>query len=334
MGIYRVNASRSGALRAAGGEPDWRTGLAASIENLPDGAHVCVMIHGFRYTWRPHAKDCACPHRRLFLAEPVALERRCRPQWAAWPEALGFAGSDRGAGLAIAFGWEARAPVLGGFAGVYWRAALAGVGLAGLLGWLARHRPDLTIDMVTHSLGARVALQAAARRPDLPFGRMIFLGAAEYTGPARAALARLATAGSSAQVVHVLSRANDAYDALFARLAPRKACEDRPLGRAGLGASSAAWTDLQLDHPAVAGWLRMRGLALARLDEPVSHWHFYADPGAMAFYRAILRRAPGFAPADLRAAGLAGLMEPRWARLVPRMPGRLRVPEAAPLAQN
>ena len=333
MAVHRVNASRSGALRAIQGSPDWPAGLATALATLPRGARFCVMIHGFRYTWRPRRTDCACPHRRLFLAEPVAPDARCRPARAAWPEALGFAGP--GAGLALAFGWEARAPVIGGFAGVYRRAARAGAGLARLLAVAARARPDLEIDMITHSLGARVALAAARRRPDLPFGRLILLGAAEFAGTAHATLDRLAAAGSRAEILHVLSRANDPYDALFARLAPAPDRPGhRPLGRAGLGAVRPGWSDIQLDHPAVAGWLRTRGMALARLDEPVSHWHFYADPGAMAFYRAVLDRAPGVAPGDLAAAGLCRLIEPRWARLVPRLPGRPRLPEATPLAQG
>ena len=334
MAIYRINASRSGALRAADGAGDWRPGLERALAGLAPGARFCVMVHGFRYTWRPRASDCACPHARLFLSEPVTPDPRCRPARAAWPEALGFAAAGPGAGLALAFGWEARAPVLGGFAGVYRRAARAGVALARVLAFAAARRPDLRIDMLTHSLGARVALQAAVRRPDLGYGRLLLLAAAEHAGPARAALARLAAAERGAEVVHVLSRANDAYDELFARLAPAAPGGGRSLGHSGLGAACPGWTDIQLDHPAVAGWLRRRGMALSRLDEPVSHWHFYADPGAMAFYRALLDRRPGVGPADLRAAGLAGRIEPRWARFVPRLPGRLRVPEAAPLARN
>ena len=326
MGVHRVNASRSGALRALHGGPDWRPALEGALDGVAPGAPFCLMVHGYRYTWRPLASDCACPHARLFLDRPVAAEARCRPSRAAWPEALGYAGAGRAAGLAIGFGWEARAPLLGGFAQVYARAARAGAGLARLAAAIAERRPDLTLDMLTHSLGARVALSAMARRPGLPWGRVVCLGAAEYAGPAGAAMGRLAAAGSGACVYHVLSRANDPYDAAFARLAPREIPGDRPLGCAGLGPGRADWIDIQLDHPRTAAWLAQRGMALSRLGERVSHWHFYADPGAMAFYRRLLRRAPGTAPAELRAAGLPETPEPRWSRLLPRP--RLAFPDA------
>jgi len=337
MAIYRANATRLGALVAGDGGPDWHGPLAGALDRLPRGARVCVMIHGFRYTWRAIGGDCFCPHRRLFLDRPVAPEGRLRPDRAAWPAALGFAGRAEDAGLCIGFGWEARAPVIGGFARVYRRAAVAGAALARLLATLSDRRPDLGIDMLTHSLGARVALGAAAARPDLPLGRMVFLGAAERVGPARAAMARLAAARSGAKVYHILSRANDAYDALFGLLAPGAARAGHPLGVAGLGRGRADWIDIQLDHPQVAAWLGARGMALARLDEPVSHWHFYADPGAMAFYRAILSRDPAFGLDALRTAGLPDGLEPRWIRMLPPVAAGLRMPAApgpAPITQG
>jgi hypothetical protein len=320
MAIHRVNAAEDGALLPAGGEGHWRAALRARLAGLPRGAPVTVLIHGFRYTWRTGLAPDACPQERLYGSRPVAPCRRRRPERASWCHALGFSEEGAADGLCIGFGWPARIDRAGrrGFAEVYRRAAPAGRGLGRLLSEIAAARPDLRIDMLTHSLGARVAMQAGLAEPGLPLGRLIFLAAAEHAAEAERFLAAMRGAP---EVYHLLSRANDPYDALFALVAPTPADGSaRPLGRAGLGRGDPRWIDIQLDHRAVRAWLARRGFALARPPERVSHWHFYADRGAMAFYGAILRRARGLSLAELRAAGLPEALEPRWARILPRLP--------------
>lgn len=326
MSVIRLNATREGEVRGPGGE-DWQTILAAAIRGVPHGAPVTALIHGYRYTWRlAPAPACACPHERLYRTDPIAPCARRRPHRAAWPERLGFSSGDPSDGLCIAFGWEARPErlSLSSFAAIYDGAAAAGRALARVAGALARLRPDLELDVMAHSLGARVALGAMRVRPELSYGRIIFLGAAEYAGIARQTLECLDRGGGRASFYHVIGRANDLFDALFSLAAPRPPQRgDRVLGVAGLGRDDPDWIDMQLDHPQMAAWLARRGHALSRAGARVSHWHFYADPGAMDFYRAILRERPLHAPAVLRRAGLPPCIEPRWSRLAPvLLPGR------------
>ncbi len=309
MAVVRVNVSAAGRLSAPCGG-DWWDDLRRGLDRCAPGAPVAVLVHGFRYTWRRDVAPWACPHERLYGVAPVAPCRRRRPCRAAWPLELGLAQE----GLAIALAWEARVGRHGrlGFAEVHARAARAGAALAGLLEAAAAHRPGVRVDALTHSLGARVALSAGGSGP--PWGRLFLLAAADWVSSAEAFLA--ATPG--AEVVHVLSRANDPYDAAFALAAPGER-RDRPLGAAGLGRQTDRWLDLQLDHPRARRWLAAVGHPLGRPPEALSHWHMYADKGAMAAYAAWLRHpAPRLLPA-LRAEGVPETLEPRWARLVGRV---------------
>lgn len=284
--------------------------LCALLEAMPRGAPVAVLIHGFKFRPGDPARD---PHVQLFGADPGA--RRC----ADWPSGLGFSADDPADGLCLGFGWDAAAPgrtSRRGFAAAYARAAQAGDRLGGLLAALHARRPDLRADLFAHSLGARVAL-AALGAPGLR--RALLLGAAEDAETARA---RLDASPPGAEVIHVAARHNDLFDLIFEAAAPRRpdGRRARALGREGLP-GRPDWIDLQLDAPALAGWLAGRGIALAPTSPAVCHWSFYARPGAMALYRAMLREpAALWSPAGLRAAGLPEGLAPRWSRLAPRPP--------------
>ncbi|MGF1500420.1 MAG: hypothetical protein ACFBSD_01265 [Paracoccaceae bacterium] len=352
MAVIRVNADCGGTLRLADGGPAGPA-LAAVLQALAPGAPVAVLIHGFRYTWRRDVCACACPQARLYGTEPVPPSAKRRPDRAAWVHDLGFAGAGPETGLAIAFGWEARIGRHGraGFPEIYARAGVAGRALAeGLAHALIGARGDgPRIDLFSHSLGARVALQAMAARRDLPWRRAILLSAAERREVGRAAATALP---SEAEVLHVLSRANDPYDAGFERLCPDAGAS---LGRAGLGPAlapgfgtalstgrgagetaraEAGWMDLELDHPRVVRWLAARGHALSRAGERISHWHTYADPGAMAFWASLLRAGAEGGLAALRADGIpevaGGALRPRWSRLAPRWPALRPAPVGDP----
>jgi hypothetical protein len=178
--------------------------------------------------------------------------------------------------------------------------------------------PRRRVDCLSHSLGARVVLQALRRAPDLPVARAVLLGGAEYSAEARAAIEAQDRAGGSTEFYHMLARANDLYDGLFQLFAPWPPQPgDVPLGARGLGCAHRRWLDLQLDHPQTRRWLTGQGLAPQRPPERISHWSFYADPGAMAFYRAILRDRRRWSIGAMRARGLPAEIEPRWSRLLP-----------------
>lgn len=326
MAVLRVNATAGGRLvSATGPEGDWRLALERLAAALPECAPVTILIHGYRYSWRtPGLNGRGDPHRTLYLAEPVPVSRARRPALANWPHALGFSEDDPADGLCVAFGWDAWAGLAGPrcFAEVHRRALGASRALTVLVRALCEALPGRRIACLTHSLGARIVIQALTRSPRLGIDLAVMLGAAERTGEAREMLARQDAARARTEFVHVASRANDLYDALYGWFAPWSGAGDQPLGTAGLGIRHPRWLDVQLDGRALCRWLGAQGLDAGGRGRAVSHWSFYADPGAMALYGRILRGQPGWSPAEMLARGLPCGLEPRWSRLLPALPRR------------
>ena len=330
MAVLRVNAAADGTIPAPGTLSTWRETLRSAIACLPAEAPVTVLVHGYRYTWRPlRGFALHDPHRSLYLLDDLAPCARKRPRTANWPRALGFSERDVRDGLCIALGWDARhwRPGFDCFARVHHTAQRTAAALVTLVRMIAETDPHRRVDCLSHSLGARVVLQALRSTPDMPVARAILLGGAEYSAEARAALATQDRAGGTTEFYHMIARANDVYDGLFQLFAPRAPEPgDVPLGVRGLGRSHHRWLDLQLDHPETRRWLTGQGLAPERPPERISHWSFYADPGAMAFYRSILRDRRRWSIAAMRGRGLPTEVEPRWSHLIPAL--RWRQPEA------
>ncbi len=270
--------------------------IARAAAALPPGAPLAILIHGYRFD---PAMPCSDPHRTLYADTPPGDNWKIR----SWPRALGFAPGGLGNGLCIGFGWPAapgNRPLGLGFADAYRRAAAAGDALANLLDSLAQAAPGHRIDLFAHSLGARVALRAAALSRAAQIGRVILLGAAEVAAEGRAALAAPAT--QDATFYNVTARENGLFDLLFRLGAPLEA-RGLPLGL-GLGDAPHHWVDLRLDGRDTAAFLAPRGIAMTPPRLSVSHWGFYLRPGAMTLYRRILREAGGWHPEVIRE-GLA-----------------------------
>jgi pimeloyl-ACP methyl ester carboxylesterase len=287
---------------------------------MPTQAPIVILIHGYKY--HPHQK-LRDPQRSLFSFQATGHCRRVR----SWPVGLGFTRHADAAGLCIGFGWPAYLPDLpsllvarrSGFARVYDSAKMVGAQLADLISAIQALVPGRTVDVMAHSLGARVAL-AALPRLDEPPGRMILLGAAEFDARAREFLRAMRTERMP-EIYNVTARFNDVYDALFETFAPRRHWRDRALGH-GLGMALPNWLDLQLDHADVAGWVNDLGITLPHMDARLCHWGFYTGTGALDIYRAILRRHPGWDVASLARVQCLRGQEPRWSRLRPE-PARL-----------
>lgn len=324
MAVLRVNAAADGSIPAPGTLSSWRETLEAAVQGLPPDAPVAILVHGYRYSWRPlRGLACHDPHRLLYLLDDLAPSARKRPRTANWPRALGFSQREFGDGLCIALGWDALhwRPGFDCFAAVHRTAGRTAAALVTLVRAVVAAGPGRRVDVLSHSLGARLVLQALRQAPDLPVARAILLGAAEYSAEARAALEAQDRVGGTTEFYHMLARANDVYDGLFQLFAPPpEVRRDLPLGARGLGMAHRRWLDLQLDHPETRRWLTRQGLAPQRAPERVSHWGFYADPGAMAFYGAILRDRAAWSLGAMRDRGLPVGIEPRWSRLVPHLP--------------
>lgn len=279
--------------------------LDRTLADVPPGAPVVVLIHGKGY--RPgHARDC--PHQLLYADR--ATDGRSR--YISWPRRLGLAGPGGGRhpGLAIGFGWDGRASV--------WAASRAadraGAELARLITRVRRARPEAPVDLMGHSLGARVALSALPRLHAGAVGRVILMAGADFVDRAESALDT--PAGRGAEVFNILSRENDVFDWLFeSALAPLGGA--RALG-AGLGHLPNA-VDVQIDGRHARRALARLGHRLAEPRAAMCHWSVYLRPGVFPFYRALLHRRQALPLADLRTA-LALPSEARWARLALPLP--------------
>ncbi len=314
MTVLKVTL-RQGRLTCDDGKRPLGSALADRLDALPKGAPLAILIHGFKY--HPDLPSRS-PHSSLFSDAPDPANWKVR----SWTIGLGFETNDPNAGLAICLGWPARSPQHWGgfgtgFARAYDLATTAAEALSGMLEDIAALRPDLTIDIFAHSLGARVALIGAAHTPAARIGRMILLGGAEYSSVARDCLT--SPAFCSAEVFNIISRENDLFDALFEWAAPGSVDGDTCLG-AGLGHICPRWADVEIDAEHVTRYLFARGFPLAGSKRRISHWSFYTRPGALAIYRSILRDRLLWSASDLSTRFAEKPLSRRWSRLFSPLP--------------
>ncbi len=312
MPLLRVNATAQGPCLRGAGHLDDR--LSAMLASLAPGAPVVVLVHGYKFSPSLSAFD---PHDHILSLAPDRGGRRAM----SWPRQLGFGCNRPDEGLCIAFGWEARGTIWRAWSG----AEAAGQSLADLLTRIRRwHRGP--VDMLGHSLGARVCLSAVAAAPAASVGRLVLLAAAEYRATARAAMA--SPAGRGAEVLNITTRENDLFDALVEWIVPAPRRGDRTLG-AGLEAPN--WLDLQIDAGATIAALTELGYPIPAPARRICHWSPYLRPGLLPFYRDLLRDRRALSLPRLQNA-LPRTAEPRWARLRPGVPALLRrFARAAPI---
>lgn len=268
--------------------------LSRRLANLPAGAPVVVMIHGYRFA--PGLAGC-CPHGHILSMNPPEGDRKAT----SWPRHLGLTGDN---GLAIGLGWAAR----GSVQGAYRRAAAAGQALADLAAKVQSIDPDRQIDVIGHSLGARVALQALPHAAPGAFRRIILLAAAETRRPARAAMD--SPAGRCVELVNVTTRENDLFDFALEWLVGLGT--DTALGQ-GLRRPLPNWLDLQIDQQATLGVLGRLGHILPPPPARICHWSAYLRPGIFRLYRALM---DGSLPVATLRAALPPKPDRRWSRLM------------------
>lgn len=267
-----------------------RDRLARKLDQLPDSAPVVAMIHGWRYA-PGFANDC--PHGSILSLDPPAGDRRA----VSWPRHLGLDGK---AGLGIALAWHAKCDP--------WRAHLRAGWTGEALAEIARTVHELSgrpLQVIAHSMGARVALAALKDVKPGQISRMILLAAAETRGRTLAALAT--PAGRAVEVINVTTRENDIFDACFewgVHFGLRTS-----IGQ-GLGRARSRWHDLWIDQPATLAGLAALGHPLADPPRRICHWSPYLRPGTIALYRALIDGS--LSARDLPAARPAR----RWSRLV------------------
>tara|TARA_R110002049_G_scaffold35944_3_gene115363 strand:- start:638 stop:1306 length:669 start_codon:yes stop_codon:yes gene_type:complete len=207
-------------------------------------------------------------------------------------------------GLALGFGWNARGPV--------WRAArrarAAGAQLGRVLRILHHAAPDRPIHLMSHSMGAEVALAALHVLPRGAVSRMLTMVPASYSSTADDALQT--PAGRALEWINVASRENALFDLMYERLVTPPRRRDRVIG-ARLQAGNA--TTLRLDCSRTLDWLQRYGAQIAPPAARICHWSGYTRPGALGFYNRLLR--------DPARVPLSALQAP-----LPTKPARWRLP--------
>ncbi|MEO0990287.1 MAG: hypothetical protein AAFX00_04965 [Pseudomonadota bacterium] len=267
--------------------------LSRNISALPQGAPIVVLIHGYKYSPFVPGRN---PHETLLSLDPHSDMARV----VSWPRHLGFGTDDAAEGLCISLGWHAR----GRLKTVFDMAPDAGLALAKVLGMIQR-----PVSILTHSMGARVALTALPHANAGSVRRLVMLSAADYQSTAAAALT--SPAGQAAEFVNVTSRENDLFDFLL-DLGVNAPWVDRTLGHGLLG-SHDNWLDIQLDDASALDGLGRLGYPIEPARNLVCHWSTYLRPGALAFYAALMRNADRIPLPWLKDA-LPGTSTPRWSR--------------------
>ena len=293
MAVIRVNADSEGLHLD-------EAALGDALDRLASRAPVVAMIHGFRF--QPDLPG-QCPHEHILALHPEHPDRKA----ISWPRHLGF-GRPEG-GLGLAFGWQSRGTLWAAHA----RAPQAGRALAKLVGLVRRIDPGRQVDLIAHSLGARVALSALPQIEPGALGLAILMSAAEFRGPADSAMAT--ETGRTIQVLNVTTRANRMFDFMLEALLSggthaSVAC--------GLSKPHAGWTDLRADDPAAAAALRDLGFRLGGTQAQICHWSPFLRPGLFRLYRALLDRR---LPMPLLRAALAERRPGTGPRLLPPTDG-------------
>lgn len=288
MAMLRITAVGDTPVCAEGSWQPIEALLAAQTRDLPSGAPVVFVTHGYRYSpWTPHNN----PFDTLLSARPQRGQRKAR----ALPRKLGLAPDQTRAGLCIALGWHGR----GSLATAMDRAQAAGHALARVADQLAETRPDLRLSAVSHSLGASVLMAAMHKAEIARFQRLLLLAPAAHRADALVALG--APAAREAEVISVRSRENVFFECLFA-LARGSA----PTVVAGMR-DHPQWVELSLSDPVAAQNLALRGLRLGPQRRPVCHWSGFLRPGVWPLYRRMLFAPQTLPLATLRHLGTAPL---------------------------
>lgn len=267
-----------------------RDRLARKLKALPPEAPVVVMIHGWRYA-SGFARDC--PHGSILSLDPAPEDRRA----VSWPRHLGLDGTQ---GLGIALGWNARCDP--------WRAHLRAWQTGDALTEIVRQVQDRTgrgVQVIAHSMGARVALAALPLVEPGQITRLILLAAAETRDRAQKALQT--PAGRAAEIINVTTRENDLFDACF-EWGIHLGCRTS-IGQ-GLGRSLPNWRDLWIDQPETLKVLAALGHPLSDPPRRICHWSPYLRPGTIALYRALIDGRISIADLPRGRPGR------RWSRLV------------------
>jgi hypothetical protein len=259
------------------------------------------MIHGYKFE---PGRGADCPHAHILSLDPA----QDQPRVISWPKHLHVGPGH----LGIAFGWNSW--------GSLWRAwgeaERAGIALGRLLNELSA--AGRRVDIVAHSLGARVALTGLSRSVAGAVGRAILIAPAEFRLAAEAALT--SPAGRTTEVLNVTSHENVLFDGLLEWLIAPHVPGAKTLG-GGLRQTAPNWTELRIDDAATLAALASLGYHVAPPVRRICHWSGYLRPGLFPLYRAVLS-------GKLPIADMVAVLPrcPPRSRFLERLPSRPPLP--------
>lgn len=243
----RRAAGRSFAAGAAG-----RSFAAGAAGEIP-----LIAVHGFQFD--PKSRRADNPHARLFPLWEQLFEGRTLIRWGwysvpqSWKTVLGAWA--RGYRNRYTWAWELAEH----------EAAALAVQLAGAAG---------QVDVVCHSLGSRVVVEALRRfRAQSNVRRVLILNGAEYSASGR----QVAELHPDTLFFNAVTSADDVLNKL-GRFAPGIGGDF--LGNAGMPPDALLpnWYDIRLDRPEWRAWADTTGGWKVEGDNPRSigdHWHTY-----------------------------------------------------------
>ncbi|MEM7640970.1 MAG: hypothetical protein AAF366_00410 [Pseudomonadota bacterium] len=279
MPLLRIDATRDVPQAQTG--RTLRETLAAHLAPLPSAAPLIIATHGLRHSPFGQGYD---PHRGLLSARPGPA-----PHWKARSliRRLHMGDGQRLDGHGIAFGWDGSGWLWPAMA----RARQAGQALARTCETIRILRPDLRIGIVTHSLGARVVIEAMLHADRPIFDRALLLTPADTRG--RAARALEAAGGRDCQVIATQTPENWLTSLGFAAAVPG-------IPTLAFGPKHQRWTDFVPD--------RRPDLGVRPWAHRTCHWSCYLRPGLWPLYRGWLTGSAGAAlfrsvPQSLQASG-------------------------------
>lgn len=260
MQVFQINSLTQVPLR------DQVTEITKSISSSTPPSSIVIMIHGYQFD---HRQSAHCPHATMFNPNPVAWDFRTR----SWPDELKAHDTQS---VAIGFSWPSR----GKLKDAYDTAAQAGVALADLIKQLRAAYPDVAIQLMSHSLGARVALCAFPLLQAGDVTRALFLFPSEYKQAAEQALKT--DLGKSAEILCVASTENYIFEQLFYWKQLAGAQAGPPFGRYQPDQSNVV--TLWIDRPDVIADLNARGIDIGPREKRICHWSAYTRRGIFNLY--------------------------------------------------
>ncbi len=217
MAVIQVNVRGNQVVNPKWPRRDLRHTLEPALADLPAGAPIVIYVHGHQD----------------------------------WPHPDVLAQARQQVGLAITLNWPATARFFGALPDVnqlYFDAGNAAPALAWLINLLGELAPDRPIDLLAHSLGARVGLQALPLLQHSNLARLVGLAAVEFS--AITLLALTAPAARNMAFYNVTTEKTLLFHRIMHHFGPRPGPADGLLCK-GFAFPRGNWVDIRLDRPAV-----------------------------------------------------------------------------------